>query len=208
MREMRGPGGSGLGGGSVRNPRRLPSPGRYPPSCTVIRPDPARISPCLPYIPFMTADRERDWRASAGLSVARGLAASPRVVAPTPSARAFPASVCRAGPYFTAARVLKTAFKEMAPFRRLTGRLDCTAVSGGLKATTGKRLRAMATRNAIARLRREAGLSQYRLAVMVGVTEKTVWNWERRGIADAKYGAAKRLARALGVPMEDLEEEE
>lgn len=39
----------------------------------------------------------------------------------------------------------------------------------------------MATRNAIARLRREAGLSQYRLAVMVGVTEKTVWNWERRG---------------------------
>lgn len=32
----------------------------------------------------------------------------------------------------------------------------------------------MATRNAIARLRREAGLSQYRLAVMVGVTEKTV----------------------------------
>ena len=33
-------------------------------------------------------------------------------------------------------------------------------------------------------------------------------NWERRGIADAKYGAAKRLARALGVPMEDLEEEE
>ena len=112
------------------------------------------------------------------------------------------------GPYFTAARVLKTAFKEMAPFRRLTGRLDCTAVSGGLKATTGKRLRAMATRNAIARLRREAGLSQYRLAVMVGVTERTVWNWERRGIADAKYGAAKRLARALGVPMEDLEEEE
>lgn len=66
----------------------------------------------------------------------------------------------------------------------------------------------MATRNAIARLRREAGLSQYRLAVMVGVTEKTVWSWERRGIADAKYGAAKRLARALGVPMEDLEEEE
>ena len=156
----------------------------------------------------MTADRERDWRASAGLSVARGLAASPRVVAPTPSARAFPASVCRAGPYFTAARVLKTAFKEMAPFRRLAGRLDCTAVSSGLKATTGKRLRAMATRNAIARLRREAGLSQYRLAVMVGVTERTVWNWERRGIADARYGAAKRLARALGVPMEDLEEEE
>ena len=29
-----------------------------------------------------------------------------------------------------------------------------------------------------------------------------------RRCADAKYGAAKRLARALGVPMEDLEEEE
>ena len=66
----------------------------------------------------------------------------------------------------------------------------------------------MATRNAIARLRREAGISQYRLAVMVGVTEKKGWNWERRVIADAKYGAAKRLARALGVPMEELEEEE
>lgn len=46
------------------------------------------------------------------------------------------------------------------------------------------------------------------LAVKAGVTETTVRNWERRGIADAKYGAAKRLARALGVPMEDLEEEE
>lgn len=66
----------------------------------------------------------------------------------------------------------------------------------------------MATRNAIARLRGEAGLSRFRLAAMAGVTEKTISNWERRGIADARYGAVKRLARALGVPMEDLEEEE
>mgnify|MGYP002765502604 FL=1 len=62
--------------------------------------------------------------------------------------------------------------------------------------------------NEIRRLRKKAGLSQFKLAVKAGVTETTVRNWERRGIADAKYGAAKRLARALGVPMEDLEEEE
>ena len=40
MREMRGPGGSGLGGGSVRNPRRLPSR-------VVIR-HPARLSDQIP----------------------------------------------------------------------------------------------------------------------------------------------------------------
>lgn len=62
--------------------------------------------------------------------------------------------------------------------------------------------------NEIRRLRKKAGLSQFKLAVRAGVTETTIRNWERRGIADAKYGAAKRLARALGVPMEDLEEEE
>lgn len=65
----------------------------------------------------------------------------------------------------------------------------------------------MRTRNSpIARLREEAGLSQFKLAVMAGVTEKTVWNWEERGIENAKYGAVRRLARALGVAMEDLEE--
>ena len=59
--------------------------------------------------------------------------------------------------------------------------------------------------NEIRRLRKKAGLSQFRLAVMAGLTEATIRNYERRGIADAKYGAAKRLAHALGVPMDDLE---
>lgn len=51
--------------------------------------------------------------------------------------------------------------------------------------------------NEIRRLRKKAGLSQFKLAVKAGVTETTVRNWERRGIADAKYGAAKRLVLAL-----------
>lgn len=60
-------------------------------------------------------------------------------------------------------------------------------------------------KNEIARLRKEAGLSRYRLAVMAGVTEKTIRNYEAEGVENARYGAVKRLAHALGVLMEDLE---
>ena len=35
--------------------------------------------------------------------------------------------------------------------------------------------------NEIRRLRKKAGLSQFKLAVKAGVTETTVRNWERRG---------------------------
>ena len=97
----------------------------------------------------------------------------------------------------------------MAPFRRLTGRLDFIT-SFRVKGLTQRGLRVYedTEMNEIRRLRKKAGLSQFKLAVRAGVTETTIRNWERRGIADAKYGAAKRLARALGVPMDDLEEEE
>lgn len=60
----------------------------------------------------------------------------------------------------------------------------------------------------IARLRKEAGLSRYRLASMAGVSEKSVRNYEAKGIENAQYGVVKRLAHALGVPMDDLEGED
>lgn len=60
----------------------------------------------------------------------------------------------------------------------------------------------------IAELRKEAGLSRYRLAAMAGVAEKSVRNYETKGIGNARYGAVKRIARSLDVLMEDLEEEE
>lgn len=60
----------------------------------------------------------------------------------------------------------------------------------------------------IAELRKEAGLSRYRLAAMAGVAEKSIRNYEAKGIGNARYGAVKRIAHVLGVLMEDLEEEE
>ena len=50
-------------------------------------------------------------------------------------------------------------------------------------------------------------LTRRELAIRAGVTEKTVWNYETGELENARYGAAKRIAHALGVLMEDLEEE-
>lgn len=57
----------------------------------------------------------------------------------------------------------------------------------------------------IEELRRAKGLSRYRLAREIGVTEKAVANWERDGIENARYGHMRDLARIFGVPMEGLD---
>ena len=50
--------------------------------------------------------------------------------------------------------------------------------------------------NEIRRLRKKAGLSQFKLAVKAGVTETTVRNWERRGSAHGGSGG-RGMTRAL-----------
>lgn len=54
------------------------------------------------------------------------------------------------------------------------------------------------------RPRRETGPSRYRLAKMAGIPEKSVRDYEGKGIENARYGAIRRVALALGVSMEDL----
>ena len=55
----------------------------------------------------------------------------------------------------------------------------------------------------IARLRRERGMTQADLANQMGVTDKAVPKWERdRSCPDLH--SLPRLARALGVPVEEL----
>ena len=55
------------------------------------------------------------------------------------------------------------------------------------------------------RLREAAGLSQEALARLIGVTSKTVSNWERgTNPASMTVPQMKALCRALGIKFEDL----
>ena len=56
-------------------------------------------------------------------------------------------------------------------------------------------------------LRIEKGLTQAQLAEMVGVTDRAVGKWEAHGVAKAQFAVMARLAKALGVTMEELLEE-
>jgi transcriptional regulator with XRE-family HTH domain len=55
------------------------------------------------------------------------------------------------------------------------------------------------------KLRQRAGLSQSALAKLVGVTGKTVSNWER-GVtpANLNFAQVKELSSVLGVAIEEL----
>ena len=55
----------------------------------------------------------------------------------------------------------------------------------------------------IAELRKERGWSQHELAVKVGVTASTVYNWER-GKYEPVSSKLRLLARAFGVSMDDI----
>ena len=56
----------------------------------------------------------------------------------------------------------------------------------------------------IRQLREERGWTQLDLAVRVGVTTATVYNWER-GRFEPRASQFKALAQAFGVPMDSIE---
>jgi transcriptional regulator with XRE-family HTH domain len=55
----------------------------------------------------------------------------------------------------------------------------------------------------IRELRHERGWSQHELAVRLGVTAATVYNWER-GTNEPSASMYRRIARALGVSMDAI----
>ena len=55
----------------------------------------------------------------------------------------------------------------------------------------------------IVELRKERGWSQHELAVKLGVTAATVYNWER-GKNEPNVSTFRRLARILGVSMDEI----
>ncbi len=63
-------------------------------------------------------------------------------------------------------------------------------------------------RSRIGDLRERRGLSQRRLARESGVSDCVLSKWERAGLDRAQLGLVVRVARALGVPVEDLYSEE
>lgn len=52
--------------------------------------------------------------------------------------------------------------------------------------------------------RKRAGLSQAKLAASIGVTEHTVYRWERGSVQRLDYGTVQRLAERLGVDAEEI----
>ena len=53
-------------------------------------------------------------------------------------------------------------------------------------------------------LREAAGMTQLELAIRVGVTPVTVYNWER-GRFEPKASQLRSLARVFGVSMDDID---
>ena len=48
------------------------------------------------------------------------------------------------------------------------------------------------------------GISIYRLARMVGMTDRALYKYERAGLDKAQFGCMVRIAEALGCSLEDL----
>ena len=53
-------------------------------------------------------------------------------------------------------------------------------------------------------LRKSAGMTQFQLAIAVGVTPATVYNWER-GKNEPSATNLRDIARTLGVAMEEID---
>lgn len=51
------------------------------------------------------------------------------------------------------------------------------------------------------------GMTEYELATRSGVSVDTIYGWRRRGLDGATLGCLLRVARALGVAIEDVFEE-
>ena len=59
----------------------------------------------------------------------------------------------------------------------------------------------------IKELRKRRGMTARELAERTGVTERAVFKWECFGTERMQLGCAVRVARALGVRVEDVYEE-
>ena len=55
----------------------------------------------------------------------------------------------------------------------------------------------------IRQVREERGWTQLHLAIQLGVTPVTIYNWER-GNSEPRVSQFRQLARLLGVSMDDL----
>ncbi len=58
----------------------------------------------------------------------------------------------------------------------------------------------------IRRLRKDQGLTQLYLSTVIGVTTDTISRWENKRYQTIKLENAEKLARALEVPLEEIEE--
>ncbi len=60
----------------------------------------------------------------------------------------------------------------------------------------------------INKLCHERGITLYRLARKIGITDRALYKYERIGLENARFGCMVRIADALGCSLEDLYEEE
>lgn len=58
----------------------------------------------------------------------------------------------------------------------------------------------------ITRLLRERGITSAECARRARVTRAALSKWQKAGVARGQYAALRRVARALDVPMEDLDD--
>lgn len=59
----------------------------------------------------------------------------------------------------------------------------------------------------IAKLCEEKGISRYRLAKNLGITDEVLYRYERKGLAKAQFGYMVAVAKELGCSLEELFEE-
>lgn len=62
-------------------------------------------------------------------------------------------------------------------------------------------------RSNIAKLCEEKGISRYRLAKNLGITDEILYRYEKKGLDKAQFGYMVKIAKELGCPLEELYEE-
>lgn len=61
-------------------------------------------------------------------------------------------------------------------------------------------------RSNIAKLCEEKGISRYRLAKNLGITDEILYRYEKKGLDKAQFGYMVKIAKELGCPLEELYE--
>lgn len=62
-------------------------------------------------------------------------------------------------------------------------------------------------RSNITKLCKEKGISRYRLAKNLNITDEILYRYERKGLDKAQFGYMVKIAKGLGCSLEDLYEE-